>query len=98
MRNKEYKFGHDLLINKGTLHVEKGALFGYIPAFVEGILLTLRTSQSPRIRYNRRNFDCDQSLIKRTLIVEQRKFSAVSRFPLEGFFWNLFLALSMHAL
>jgi hypothetical protein len=94
MCSKQYKVGRDRLINKGILLVEKSA---FLP-LVEGILLKLCTSQSPRICNNRPNFDCDQSVIKGTLLVEQRKFTAVSRFPLEGFFWNLFLALSMHAL
>jgi hypothetical protein len=44
---------------------------------------------SPRIRNKRGMFCFDRSIIKRTLRGEQSTFSAVSRFPWEGFSWSL---------
>jgi len=47
--------------------------------------LKIETSQSPRTRYKRCMIGRDRSIIKDTSLGEQRAYSALSGFPLEGF-------------
>ena len=83
MRYKNYKFGRDRSINKGALLRGEKSAFLAISRLWEAEFYW--KFQSPHIRCNWRKFGCEQSVIKGTLLVAQRTFSAVSRFPLEGF-------------
>lgn len=62
---------------------------GCVAASIRAVFLKTRICYSTDIRYKRRKFDCERSVIKGTLVEDQFNFSATSRIPLERFSWKL---------
>jgi hypothetical protein len=68
-----------------ALYLEDKPLFVRIPHFGRGIFQKLHAADSQRTMFTQCKFGYDRSIMKRSLLGEQSKFSSVSRLPIEGF-------------
>jgi hypothetical protein len=83
--------------NKFGCDRSKTYFLGYISPSIQGIFLKLYTLHSLCIPYKRFKFSCNRSIMKGTLLGDQRTSLALSHLPLEDFHETLYISLTGHA-